>query len=235
MWLQANGDTIFEENKTEEIIPETRLMEENEDYHNMNSESPISENDRFSNDINVKKISYPDIADEDSIIYPEPPTTSDKLKGSDENQLPAKTDFPNQNGNELEASVYFTPELSFTPPSYPKYSTSIYESLPNKPEILDQFQLWMESMDGGCHPSEISKKANYVIAKILDSINVNQLMDPETVCSYFTTKQLRKELTASSTNIYLRYFSAFMLFLHQNYKHTFNLEIYSNIEKRIER
>ena len=38
MWLQANGDTIFEENKTEEIIPDTQLMEENEDYHQMDSE-----------------------------------------------------------------------------------------------------------------------------------------------------------------------------------------------------
>ena len=55
-------------------------MEENEDYHNMDSERSISdENDRFSNDINVKKISYPDISDEDSIIYPESPTTSDNL------------------------------------------------------------------------------------------------------------------------------------------------------------
>ena len=31
-------------------------------------------------------------------------------------------------------------------------------------------------------------------------------MEPDKVCKYFTSKQMKKELTASSTDVYIRYF-----------------------------
>ena len=39
LWVHANGNTIFEGNKTAEIIPD--IIEENEDCQDMDSERPI--------------------------------------------------------------------------------------------------------------------------------------------------------------------------------------------------
>ena len=129
-------------------------------------------------------------------------------------------------------SEYFTPEVVEDENLLPQDS---YTQLPTKGLLLEHFQSWMRSMDGGCQTIEISNKAKVVVNNILDVVCINEIMHPEKISSYFTSKQMKKELTASNTNVYLRYYSAFSLFLHQNYGTIFPLKIYSNIQNRIQR
>ena len=90
-------------------------------------------------------------------------------------------------------------------------------------------------MDGGGNVNDISKKAKMVIGNMLQEIKLDDMKDPDKVCKYFTPKQMRKEITAGSTDVYLRFYSSFMLYLHQNYKSICPVESYNNVEQRIHR
>ena len=90
-------------------------------------------------------------------------------------------------------------------------------------------------MDGGCHVKDISKKAKMIIGNMLQELKLHEMKEPDKVCKYFTSKQIKKEITAGSTDVYLRFYASFMLYLHQNFKSTFPLESYNNIEQRIHR
>ena len=64
-------------------------------------------------------------------------------------------------------------------------------------------------MDGGCHVRDINNKAKMVIGNMLQVIELCEMKDPDKVCNYVTSKQMKGELTASSTGAYLRYYSSF--------------------------
>ena len=109
------------------------------------------------------------------------------------------------------------------------------ETLPPPKMILEEFVYWMQSMDGGSHTRDISMKAKHVINNILLEIDMEDIMEPELVCEYFTNKQLHKHLSASSTSVYLRYYSSFILFTHQRYTLKYSLEVYTKMMQRVER
>ena len=83
---------------------------------------------------------------------------------------------------------------------------------------MDVFDGW-----GGGHPSDISQKAKWGVKKVLESISLEECMEPDHVCRNFTFKQIKRELTASGNNVYLRYFSSFLAYMHQTYKRGFPL------------
>ena len=127
-----------------------------------------------------------------------------------------------------EEIQYFPPERisCFVVPS-----SSI---LPPKPEMLTNFENWMASMDGGCHTDEICMKAKLVVKNILDVVETNEIMDSDIICKYFTDKQLRKELTASSTSVCIGYYSNYLLYMRERYSTLYSLDKYSSIARRIE-
>ena len=163
----------------------------------------------------------------DTIRYPNLSTTSIAFEACDHDQLHDKStlitypEIPpdaSENASCSNKSHFFTPEV-----------------LPPRDIIVEEFRIWMSSMDGGGHPSDISQKAKWVVKKILESISLEECMEPDQVCRYFTSKQMKRELTASSTNVYLRYFSSFLAYMHQTYKERFPFSVHNNIEQRIHR
>ena len=80
-------------------------------------------------------------------------------------------------------------------------------SILSQTEILRNFQNWMESMDGGCHVKDICKKAKMIIGNMLQELNLHGMKDPDKVCKYFTSKQMKKEITAGTTDVYLRFYA----------------------------
>ena len=59
-------------------------------------------------------------------------------------------------------------------------------------------------------------------------------MKPNPLCKYLTKKQLKKELSAESINVYLRHVSTFMLYLYQQHTLIFPYEKYIEMHTRIE-
>ena len=101
--------------------------------------------------------------------------------------------------------------------------------------VIQDFEKWMGSMDGGSHTPDICMKARFVVKNLLDVISIEDIMDLEKVCKYFTDKQMKKELSVGSTSVYIRYFSNFALHMRQKYNVQYSLEAYSNVMQRIER
>ena len=108
-------------------------------------------------------------------------------------------------------------------------------TIPAKSEILHNFENWMASMDGGCHTNEICMKAKLVVENILDMVEITEIMNPDLICKHFTDEQLRKELTAFITSLYIRYYASFLLYMRERYSTLYSLDAYSNIVQRIER
>ena len=73
-------------------------------------------------------------------------------------------------------------------------------------------------MYGGCNTKYISYKAKKPIGNMSEVIKLHDMKKPEIVCKYFTSRQMKRELTESSTDVYLRFYSSFMLYLHQSFK-----------------
>ena len=90
-------------------------------------------------------------------------------------------------------------------------------------------------MDGGPHPEEICYKAKLIIQSLLQNLSYSKITDPIKVCNYFTERENGCELTTGTINIYLRYFSSFILFLHQSYSQIMPFEKYRELEQRIKR
>ena len=47
-------------------------------------------------------------------------------------------------------------------------------------------------MDGGSHTPDIYINAKFVVKNLLDVISIEDIMDPEKFCMYFTDKQMKK-------------------------------------------
>ena len=90
-------------------------------------------------------------------------------------------------------------------------------------------------MDGGCQTEDTCYRAKMIIDKIIDAVELPNIMNADMICKYFTTRQMQHELTGSSTDVYLRFYSSFTLFLHQHFETLFPLDTYSAIEQRIQR
>ena len=76
-------------------------------------------------------------------------------------------------------------------------------------------------MDGGCQVPEIAYRSKLVMKNMVRSIGIQSIMKPKTVCQYFTGND---RITASTTNVYLRYLTSFLLFLHEEYPKIFRFE-----------
>ena len=161
----------------------------------------------------------------DVIKYPNLSTTSSiAYESYDNDHSHGKITYPEISPESAENASLSDTNLFVTP-----------EVLPSRYVIVEDFSKWMSSMDGGCHPLDICQKAKLVVNKILESISLEQCMEPDKVCKYFTSKQMKKELTASSTDVYIRYFSSFLSYIHLTYRETFPFSVYINIEQRIQR
>ena len=109
------------------------------------------------------------------------------------------------------------------------------DTLPPAKLILVEIVYWMQYIDGCSHTTDITVKAKHVINNILLKIDIEDIMEPELDCEYFNNKQLHKQLSASSTSVYLRYYSSFILFTHQKYTLKYLQEGYTNMMQRVKR
>ena len=117
----------------------------------------------------------------------------------------------------------------------PTHSINETNDLPTQVELVDNFAFWMSSMDGGSHPEEICYKAKLIIQTLLQNLSCSEITDPMKVCKYFTERESAYKLAAGTINIYLRYFSSFILFLHQSYSQIMPFDKYQELEQRIKR
>ena len=180
----------------------------------------IGQEEKLASGSRVDKICYPNLTPSPSFLEKQIQYPSFESY-SPENSPPA-----------LEATMFYTPEMSVE--NLPHLLQEAESTIPSQTEITN-FQNWMESMDGGCNVNDISKKAKMVNGDMLQEIKLDDMKDPDKVCKYFTSKQMRKEITAGSTDVYLRFYSSFMLYLHQNFKSICPVESYNNVEQRIHR
>ena len=72
-----------------------------------------------------------------------------------------------------------------------------------------------------------------IIGNILQELILHEMKEPDNVCKCFTSKQMKKEITAGSRDVYLRFYASFIRYLHQNLRSTFPLESYNYIGQRI--
>ena len=123
----------------------------------------------------------------DTIRYPNLSRTSITFEACDHDQLHDKSTlitYPEISPDASENASFSNKSHFFTP-----------EVLPPRDIIVEEFRIWMYSMDGGGgHPSDISQKAKWVVKKILESISLEECMEPDWVCRYFTSKQMKREL-----------------------------------------
>ena len=165
--------------------------------------------------------SLPPLA-EDTFVEDERTSDSDDtLVAPGEFFTPCKRVQFNLVGNSVSASVQ--PEVA-----------ALYH-LPTASVLLERFNNWLTTMDGGSYDKESSNKAKCIVANVIDSITIPNLLHANSLCKYFTEKQVRRELSASSTSIYLRHVSSFMLYLYQEYPETVSYGKYKEIETRIGR
>ena len=175
----------------------------------------IGQEEKLASGSRVDKICYPNLTPSHSFLEKQIQYPSFESY-SPENSPPA-----------LEATMFYTPEMSVE--NLLHLLQEAESTIPSQTEILTNFLNWMESMDGGCNVNDISKKAK------MQEIKLDDMKDPDKVCKYFTSKQMRKEITAGSTDVYLSFYSSFMLYLHQNFKSICPVESYNNVEQRIHR
>ena len=132
----------------------------------------------------------------------------------------------------LNTTQYFTPELNLT-----LNETGATSNLPklDPGHIILDYTNWLSSMDGGGKAEDACKQAKLVITNMLTQISLDEIKNASIVCNYFTDKQKSRKLSAGSANVYLRHFSNFLLYLHQQYPKLIDSEEYGQPDKRISR
>ena len=109
---------------------------------------------------------------------------------------------------------------------------SMSSSLPTEKILLKNFEDWSLSMDGGCQIPEIAYRSKLIMKNMVRSIGIQSIMKPKTVCQYYTGND---RITAATTNVYLRYLTSFLLFLHEEYPKIFRFEDPQLMKSRISR
>ena len=189
-------------------------------------EEPLSTNTTDQADSGIRKIRYPDMT-----LSPSDHLANLEIESSP-NISSADTTYcsfaPEEHTSDTEE--FFSPE-----PTTPVLLKLPGGSYPPRMQILDEFTLWMASMDGGCQTDDTCYRAKMIVDRIIEAVDLPNIMNADMICKYFTSRQMKHELTASSTDVYLRFYSSFTLFLHQRYKTLFPLDIYRDIEQRIQK
>ena len=57
--------------------------------------------------------------------------------------------------------------------------------LPTASVLLERFNIWLTTMDGGSYDKEASNKAKCIVATVIDSITIQKLLDANSLCKYF--------------------------------------------------
>ena len=107
-----------------------------------------------------------------------------------------------------------------------------FPTLPTETKILEDFEEWSLSMDGACQAPGIAYRSKLIMKNAIQSIGLQSMMQPKTVCQYFTGNN---NITAATTNVYLRYLSNFLLFVHEEYPKVFTSEDHQVMRNRISR
>ena len=105
-------------------------------------------------------------------------------------------------------------------------------SLPLNNQILENFEKWVTSMDGGCQTKETAYQSRLVMTNMITFIGLANIITPNVVNEYFTK---RDDLIAAIINVYLRYLSDFLLYVHQEYPDTYTIDKYHLMNERISR
>ena len=161
----------------------------------------------------------------DSIDRTAEPTNSSQLS-------PNTTCLSLQIDSPRNTTQFFTPELNLS--LNETGATSNLNNLDPGHIILD-YTNWLSSMDGGGQAEDACKQAKLVITNMLSQINLVEIKNASIVCKYFTDKQKSHKLSAGSANMYLRHFSNFLLYIHQQYPKLIDSEEYGQLDKRISR
>ena len=118
-------------------------------------------------------------------------------------------------------------------PQLPNTSQVVkFSTLPTETIVLENFEKWLLSMDGGCQAPGIAYRSKLIVKNAIQSIGLEFMMQPKTVCQYFTDNN---NITAATTNVYLRYLSSFLLYMHEEYPKVFTSEDHQLMRNRISR
>ena len=112
--------------------------------------------------------------------------------------------------------------------------TAEYE-IPKTEVLVDDFNKWLTTIDGGCYNEDTSKKASLIVKNMLNKFSLLQIMDSTMVCDYFTKDQTMNSLCAASLSVYLRYFSSFLFYFHDQNRIYFPYEKYKELDQKIAR
>ena len=150
----------------------------------------------------------------------------------EETIMPIKEIQPTIYPTNLTASLY-SPTSSIAPET----ENFQYVSQPNpiKPplhsyEILLNFEKWLIGMDGGCQSPEIAHTSRLIISNLINVVGINNIMKPKDIYNYFESNT---DIHASTTSVYLRYVSNFILFLRQEFPDVYSLEQHNEMVQRI--
>ena len=130
----------------------------------------------------------------------------------------------------LNVSVYFTPpETNSTSILMQDSSTQTQEGtaeyeIPKTEVLVEDFNKWLTTIDGGCYNEYTSKLASLIVKNILNKLSLLQIMDSTTMCDYFTKDQTMSGVSAASLSVYLRYFSSFLFYFHDQNRNYFPYE-----------
>ena len=58
-------------------------------------------------------------------------------------------------------------------------------------------------MDGGCQTEDTFYRAKMIIDKIIDAVELLNILTTDMICKYLTSRQMQHELTASVSEVLL--------------------------------
>ena len=108
------------------------------------------------------------------------------------------------------------------------------DDLPTVSVLLERFNNWLTTMDGGSYDKESSNKAKCIVANVIDSITITNLLHANSLCKYFTEKQMRRALSLQHEHLLKIRFLVYA-YLYQEYPETVSCGKYKEIETRIAR
>ena len=121
-------------------------------------------------------------------------------------------------------SVYFTPpERNFTKEASTQTFPVEENVILQTDSLVEDFKLWLTTMDGGCYNDETSKKAYLFVKSMLKKLSLAEMLDSTIVCEFFT-KEEAMGVCAASLGVYLRYYSSFLFYFHDKNRHYFLYE-----------
>ena len=149
-----------------------------------------------------------------TIIEPESTPVEDR-EGQDTISVEIEADdtqetSPKRGDTTTNQSVYFTPtERNFTKEASTQTFPVEENVILQTETLVEDFKLWLTTMDGGCYNDETSKKAYLVVKSMLKKLSLAEMLDSTTVCEFFTKEEVMG-VCAASLGVYLRYYSSFL-------------------------